>query len=256
MSHRLLERRTTNGEVEARAKGSSIYVEGYASVFEKRSGNLGGFIEKVKPSAFTKTLQEADVRALWNHDPQFLLGRTSAQTLDISVDNNGLYYRALLPNTSYGKDLAELLERRDVRESSFTFFKVQDEWDLTEEGYPMRSLVEVGLIDVAPVTFPAYEDATSGVARRAALDGLAKRCGINGCDIESQLDSDDAIKEAISRLKPDNSEKEGQPLESTDNETRNDSTQDNGSKLLVLKDKDELRKMIAQAQLELDTFEF
>lgn len=197
---RLLERRTTTGEVESRAQGSNIYVEGYASVFESRSGNLGGFVEKVRNTAFNKTVKEADVRALWNHDPQYVLGRTSAKTLDVSVDNNGLYYRALLPNTSYGKDLAELLERRDVRESSFTFFKVQDEWDLTEDGYPQRSLVEVGLIDVAPVTFPAYEDATSGVARRAALDGLAKRCGIDGCNIESTLDSDVAIKEAIQRL--------------------------------------------------------
>lgn len=197
---RLLERRTVTGEVESRAQGSNIYVEGYASVFEKRSGNLGGFVEKVRNTAFNKTVKEADVRALWNHDPQFVLGRSSAKTLELSVDDNGLYYRALLPNTTYGRDLAELLERRDVRESSFTFFKVQDEWDLTETGYPQRSLVEVGLIDVAPVTFPAYDDATSGVARRAALDGLAKRCGIDGCNIESQLDTDEAIKEAIQRL--------------------------------------------------------
>jgi HK97 family phage prohead protease len=121
MTQRLLERRTTTGEVEARAKGSNIYVEGYASVFEKRSGNLGGFIEKVKPSAFNKTIREADVRALWNHDPQYVLGRSGAGTLELSIDQSGLYYRSLLPNTSYAKDLAALLERRDVRESSFTF---------------------------------------------------------------------------------------------------------------------------------------
>lgn len=197
---RLLERRTVIGEVESRAQGSNIYVEGYASVFEKRSGNLGGFVEKVRNTAFNKTVKESDVRALWNHDPQYVLGRSSAKTLELSVDNNGLYYRALLPNTTYGRDLAELLERRDVRESSFTFFKVQDDWGLTEDGYPERSLIEVGLIDVAPVTFPAYDDATSGVARRAALDGLAKRCGIDGCNIESELDTDLAIKEAIQRL--------------------------------------------------------
>lgn len=200
MTQRLLERRMTTGEVEFRAKGSNMYVEGYASVFEKRSGNLGGFVERVKPTAFNKTIQEADVRALWNHDPQYVLGRTGARTLELSIDQSGLYYRSLLPNTSYAKDLAALLERRDVRESSFTFFNVQDSWDLTEEGYPQRSLIEVGLIDVAPVTFPAYPDATSGVARRNALMGLAKRCGINGCDVESTLDTDDAIKQAIAKL--------------------------------------------------------
>lgn len=203
---RLLERRTVTGEVESRAQGSNIYVEGYASVFEKRSGNLGGFVERVKNTAFNKTVKEADVRALWNHDPQYVLGRSSAKTLELSVDTNGLYYRALLPNTTYGRDLAELLERRDVRESSFTFFKVQDDWALNENGDAERSLIEVGLIDVAPVTFPAYDDATSGVARRAALDGLAKRCGIDGCNIESKLDTDDAIKAAIQTLlEPDES---------------------------------------------------
>lgn len=239
--NRLLERRTVSGEVESRAQGSNIYVEGYASVFEKRSGNLGGFVEKVKESAFTKTLREADVRALWNHDPQYLLGRSSAKTLDLSVDGNGLYYRALLPNTTYAKNLAELLERRDVRESSFTFFKVNDDWDLTEEGYPQRSLIEVGLIDVAPVTFPAYEDATSGVARRAALDGLARRCGIDGCNIESTLDTDLSIKEAIQRLL--------EPDESTDekrtHQPGSDKTTQQNSKLT----KEMALKLLADDQL-------
>lgn len=227
---RLLEKRTIVSEVESRTEGSNIYVEGYASVFNKRSGNLGGFLEVVKPSAFTKTISESDVRALWNHDPQYLLGRVSSRTLELALDSHGLHYRALLPNTTYARDLATLLERRDVRESSFTFFKVQDEWDLTEEGYPQRSLIEVGLIDVAPVSFPAYPDATSGIARRAALDGLAKRCGISGCDIESRLDTDEAIKEAIRKL--------NEPEESTE-ETRDqqpdseNTTQQKNSKIII-----------------------
>jgi Escherichia/Staphylococcus phage prohead protease len=239
--NRLLERRTVTGEVESRAKGSDIYVEGYASVFEKRSGNLGGFVEKVRNTAFNKTVKEADVRALWNHDPQYVLGRTSARTLDLSVDNNGLYYRALLPNTTYAKNLAALLERRDVRESSFTFFKIQDEWDLTEEGYPQRSLVEVGLIDVAPVTFPAYEDATSGVARRAALDGLARRCGIDGCQIESELDSEEAIKEAIQRLL--------EPEESTDESRDHKPDSDNSTQQNSALSPELARRLLAQDQL-------
>jgi len=242
MTQRLLERRMITGEVEARAKGSNIYVEGYAAVFEKRSGNLGGFVERVKPSAFNKTLREADVRALWNHDPQYVLGRSGAGTLELSIDHNGLYYRSLLPNTSYAKDLAELLERRDVRESSFTFFKVQDEWGLTEEGYAQRDLIEVGLIDVAPVTFPAYPDATSGVARRNALMSLAKRCGIDGCEIESTLDTDEAIKEAIQKLiEPGDSTDEKRTLQ-----PESDSTTQQDSKLT----KEKARKLLAEDQLK------
>ncbi len=255
MSQRLIERRMTTGEVEARASGSKIYVEGYASVFEKRSANLGGFVEKVRNTAFTKTIQEADVRALWNHDPQYVLGRSRAGTLETSVDDNGLYYRALLPNTTYAKNLAALLERRDITQSSFTFFKVQDEWSLTEDGYPERSLVEVGLIDVAPVTFPAYEDATSGVARRAALDGLAKRCGIDGCKIETELDTDNAIKEAIQRLIEPGSSTNGEPRKSTHEKhspDTNNSTQQNSKTALYVpnaefEDPDFLAKLLRNA---------
>lgn len=244
--NRLLERRTTYGEVESRAKGSKFYVEGYAAVFNKRSSNLGGFIEVVRNTAFNKTIKEADVRALWNHDPQYVLGRAGSGTLSLSIDTNGLYYRAEMPDTQYARDLANLLERRDVHESSFTFFKVNDAWDFTEQEdrdipamYPRRSLVEVGLIDVAPVTFPAYNDATSGVARRAALDGLAKRCGINGCEIESKLDTDESVKEAIQRLlEPDESTVESRDKQSGSNATQQNSklTQEMAKKLLEEQD--------------------
>lgn len=249
MSQNLLERRMIPGEVEAKTKGSNIYVEGYASVFDKRSGNLGGFVERVKPSAFNKTIKEADVRALWNHDPQYVLGRSGAGTLELSIDNSGLYYRSLLPNTSYAHDLAALLERGDVRESSFTFFKVQDDWEVNELGQAERSLIEVGLIDVAPVTFPAYPDATSGVAKRNALMSLARRCGIDGCNVESELDTDEAIKAAIAKL--------AEPVESTNDKRDHkpdseQSTQEpNNSKLskesaLKLLAADELRMLNEQ----------
>lgn len=248
MTQKLLERRMTTGEVEVRAKGSNIYAEGYAAVFEKRSSNLGGFVERVKPSAFNKTIREADVRALWNHDPQYVLGRSGAGTLELSIDQSGLYYRSLLPNTSYARDLAELLERRDVKESSFTFFKVQDEWGLTPEGYAQRDLIEVGLIDVAPVTFPAYPDATSGVARRNALMSLAKRCGIDGCEIESQLDTDDAIKQAIERL--------NEPDESTDEKRTQQPESDNTTQQNSKLNKELARKLLAEDELRKLSEEF
>lgn len=190
----ILERRWTTGEVEVRSVGQKAYIEGYAAVFNSRSKNLGGFVEVVERPAFNKTVKEADVRALWNHDPSLLLGRTRAGTLKLSLDNSGLYYRTEAPNTSYARDLVELLARGDVTQSSFSFFKIHDEWDLTEDEYPQRHLTEVGLVDVSPVTYPAYEEATSGVSRAAALDGLAKRCGLEVC----QLADVSAIRRAIS----------------------------------------------------------
>lgn len=208
----VLERRMTLGEVEVRSVGSRAYIEGYAAVFNRRSGNLGGFVEVVERTAFNKTVKEADVRALQNHDPNRVLGRTRAGTLELSVDDSGLYYRALAPNTSYAKDLLELLERGDVNQSSFSFYKVQDDWDLTEEEYPQRHLREVGLVDVSPVTYPAYEDATSGVGRSAALEGLAKRSGYQVTDLVSEAE----IRRAISGTGPESSTaNEGEPRTST-----------------------------------------
>lgn len=215
-----LERRMTTGACEARSKGSKTYVEGYAAVFERRSGNLGGFVEVVKPTAFNKTMREADVRALWNHDPSLVLGRNKAGTLDLSRDEKGLYYRAMMPNTTYARNLFELLERGDITQSSFTFFKVQDDWELVNmDGgdFPQRSLMEVGLVDVSPVTFPAYEDATSGPARRAAFEGLARRSDIALDFFEKRADAVD-IARAIQKLHEPDDDSDSEPLTGTQND--------------------------------------
>jgi HK97 family phage prohead protease len=189
-----VERRMTLGEVEVRHQdGKPTVIEGYAAVFGKRSQDLGGFVEVVENTAFNKTIKEADVRSLWNHDQSLLLGRNKAGTLDLSVDNSGLYYRVRPPDTQYARDLITLMERGDVTQSSFSFFKVHDRWNLTEDEFPERSLSEVALVDVSPVTYPAYLDATSGIARSAALGELAQRSGMTITD----LSDPEHIKEAI-----------------------------------------------------------
>lgn len=189
----ILERRFTQGEVEVRSHGSKVFIEGYAAVFNRRSGNLGGFVEFVEKPAFNKTIKEADVRALQNHDANLVLGRTRSGTLALSIDDSGLYYRADPPDTSYARDLLILLERRDVNQSSFSFFKVHDQWDLGSDETPQRHLMEVGLVDVSPVTYPAYEEATSGLGRAAALSGLAKRSGLAIQDLADE----EAIRRAV-----------------------------------------------------------
>ena len=162
------ERRTANGTVELREEGETLTAVGYAAVFGSTSQNLGGFVERVAPNSFRKTLQETDVRALFNHDADALLGRSSSGTLRLMEDDKGLRYEIDLRNTTLGGDVAELLRRGDLNGSSFGFRMISDSWDTTDDGYPLRTLTELALRDVGPVTFPAYE------ASEASLRSLAE----------------------------------------------------------------------------------
>mgnify|MGYP001004372889 CR=1 FL=1 len=176
-SESTLERRFHTGDVEIRTVGTQRVIEGYAAVFGKRSANLGGFVEMVRDTAFNKTVKEADVRALFNHDENLVLGRSRSGTLRVAPDSRGLHYEITPGDTSYTRDLEIMLERGDVDQSSFAFRAISDDWDTTEDGYPLRSLNEVALFDVSVVTYPAYPDATSGINRSSALYGLSKRSG-------------------------------------------------------------------------------
>ena len=163
-----IERRTATEGVELREEGDTLTAVGYAAVFEQTSQNLGGFVERVAPGAFRKTIQEADVRALFNHEADHLLGRKSSGTLRMMEDDKGLRYEIDLPNTTLGRDVGELLRRGDITGSSFGFRTIGDEWIETDDGYPLRRLTEVALRDVGPVTFPAYTQS------EASLRSLAK----------------------------------------------------------------------------------
>jgi HK97 family phage prohead protease len=174
-----VERRFVSSEFEVRQLPSGgVQIEGHAAVFNRFSQDLGGFVEQVAPGAFAKTIQEADVRALFNHDPSMVLGRNKSGTLRLSEDNVGLHYQVDMPDTSYARDLAISMERGDVSQSSFGFRVIPggDGWSYTEQDYPLRTLNELQLLDVSPVTYPAYLDADSGIAGRA-LAGLAKAKG-------------------------------------------------------------------------------
>lgn len=168
------ERRFTAGNVELRAEGETgRVIGGHAAVFNKYSANLGGFIEEVDPAAFNKTLQESDVRCLWNHAPSDLLGRNVAGTLELETDNIGLAYRCQVPDTTTGRDVVILVGRGDVTQSSFGFRTISDDWYYNAEDFLVRRLLEVQLFDVSPVTYPAYLDADSTLVR-AAYDRLAE----------------------------------------------------------------------------------
>lgn len=160
-----VERRYLAQPVELRAvDGSPGILAGYAAKFMRYSQNLGGFVEQVSTRAFTKSLADrVSVLARYNHDDNHLLGTTDAGTLRMSLDEIGLPYEVDLPDTSAGRDVAVLANRGDLRFSSFAFRTIEDEWGVTEQGFPLRTLMDVQLVDVAPVNSPAYLDTTTGV---------------------------------------------------------------------------------------------
>jgi len=154
-----IERRTFTASLENTENRS---VRGYASVFGKQSEDLGGFVEIIAEGAFDGRLND-DVRALFNHDQNLILGRTASNTLRLSIDANGLGYDCDFPDTTYARDLMESVKRGDVNQSSFAFTVEEDEW-LHENDSIVRVVHKVRqLYDVSPVTFPAYTDATAAV---------------------------------------------------------------------------------------------
>ncbi|MBB5804661.1 HK97 family phage prohead protease [Saccharothrix ecbatanensis] len=177
-------RYTIDSQFETRAEGKGFRIGGYASVFDKRSQNLGGFVEIVQGGAFSKTINESDVRALWNHNADHVLGRNKAGTLRMSEDSTGLFYEVDLPDTQTGRDIYESIQRGDVTQSSFGFSTIEDGWGLTEDDFPVRTLKEVVLYDVSPVTYPAYLDASIGVR---AIERLAEMRNIDLADAQNDL---------------------------------------------------------------------
>ncbi|HEX7992848.1 MAG TPA: HK97 family phage prohead protease, partial [Streptosporangiaceae bacterium] len=164
------ERRYTPGLVEARTTPDGKRIGGYAIVFETLSRTLGGFVERSLPHVVNqaRSLGWPNVVCRYNHDSNMVLGTTAGGTLGLQADNTGLDYDVLPPNAR--ADILELVERRDIQFSSFAFRVPAggDEWGVTDQNYPMRTLHEIQLIDVAPVLDPAYPDATAGLRSLAA----------------------------------------------------------------------------------------
>jgi HK97 family phage prohead protease len=185
-----LERRYTPALVEFRGDQDRQRIGGYAAVFNVLSRNLGGFVEQVAPTAFNDARKRdwPDVRARYNHD--VLLGTTAAGTLRLALDENGLSYEVDPPSSR--ADIVELVQRGDVRHSSFAFRTMEDHWDTSDQGYPLRTLVSVHLVDVAPVDDPAYPDATAG------LRSLAKHFNVD-LDEVKQLAANDELRKFFVR---------------------------------------------------------
>ncbi len=155
------------------AEGKPPVLRGHAAVFDietKISSFFSDFIEVVKPGAFTETIGKDDIRALFNHDPNFVLGRNRSSTLSLSEDSKGLAVEITPPESAQSAHLIENIRRGDISQMSFGFQTLDDRWSGKKDGVPVRELVRVKLFDVSPVTFPAYTE--TDISVRSYLESL------------------------------------------------------------------------------------
>jgi HK97 family phage prohead protease len=168
------QRRFTSAEIRAT---SDYKVGGIAASYNTQSQNLGGFVEKIAPGAFSNSLrQNVDVKALVNHDPSLILGRTKNGTLTLSDSPEGLRWVCQLDkNNPQHASFYSSISRGDIDECSFAFTVPEngDEWDFNPKAAKdddgeyccLRTLRNVNLMDVSAVTYPAYQKGTAVGAR-------------------------------------------------------------------------------------------
>ncbi|ARP85772.1 HK97 family phage prohead protease [Bordetella genomosp. 9] len=173
-------------DIEIRSSGTLRAVSpgrltGYAAIFGSEA-NLGGFTEIVRPGAFAKTLASGtNVRALYHHKGDALLGTTRGGTLKLAEDQTGLHFDLALPDTTHGRDLAILVDRGDVSGCSFGF-RVRsggDRWEERNGGEWLRELLDVDLQEITLTHDPAYADTT--VAMRS-MPKQYQFFTVGGCD--------------------------------------------------------------------------
>ena len=206
-----IETRVSSANFEIRESETGLTFEGYAAVFNSPSEPLP-FTERIAPGAFRRSLRSRnDIKLLWNHDTGSVLGSTRAATLSLTEDSYGLKVRAELPNTTLGRDTAELLRRGDVDSMSFGFSVPAGGDDWSSDGTE-RTLRSVRLHEVSIVAFPAYS-ATAGTTSVRGLDSIAKRAEVDAdmladamikVELGDELtrEESEALSKVISSLSP------------------------------------------------------
>lgn len=140
----------------AGAEGEPTVITGHPAVFNQ-TADLGWFRETVKPGAFTKTIAQDDIRALFNHNPDYVIGRNKAGTLTLTEDEQGLRMDIIPPDTTFARDLMANIRAGNISQGSIGFYVRGYQLTRGDDGVWERDLTDVMLFDVSPVTYPAYE---------------------------------------------------------------------------------------------------
>lgn len=175
-----MERRTYDAELRVDQGGygkKTPTIRGYAAKFNALSQSMpieedgqviATFREQLIPGCFATALPISDVRCLFNHDPNMILGRNISGTLRLKEDDIGLYFENDPPETSYSKDLQVSMQRGDINQCSFGFRVASGGDDYAKDpdianGYIRSIRVIEKLFDTSPVTYPAYLDTDCAV---------------------------------------------------------------------------------------------
>jgi HK97 family phage prohead protease len=191
-NNKQIEQRTIPCEFRVSSDSGKSTIFGYAAKFGVRSADLGGWVEVIAPDAFKASLAtNPDVRGLFNHNPDHILGRTTAGTMRLSTDEVGLSYEIDPPDTQVSRDLMVSMQRGDISQSSFGFVCQDASWSYDEaSGMEVRTVKQAELFDCSPVTYPAYPDATSGVRSLPADMPIEVRSRLAAVKAEKRDDPD------------------------------------------------------------------
>lgn len=156
-------------------ESSAPHISGYFAVFNSDYDMLPGVLsESIAPGAFNNTLND-DIRALTNHDTTLVLGRTTAGTLQLRVDDHGLFGDITInPNDRDAMNTWERVKRGDVSQCSIGFEIVDEVPEPRSDGSTHWTIREIRLYEVSVCTFPAYED-TAIKARQKDAEELKRR---------------------------------------------------------------------------------
>lgn len=194
---RTTELRAKPGELRISFDKEPRKISGHAAVFNvwyRIDSGWEDFQESVAPGAFAKTIDKDDIRALFNHDPSKILARNNG-TLTLREDSKGLYYEFIAPDTTDGNDLVTNIKLRNITQSSFGFNIVEQTLKHDKEkNETFRTLTEVKLFDVSPVTFPASPQTDVHVRMSVGIsDDSGELIVVPGDDIPAGNRSDEQL---------------------------------------------------------------
>lgn len=200
------------GEIRADAEDRSV--KGYAAVFNAPAEIFDRFLEEIAPGAFAESVANGDVRALWSHNVDLVIGRTKNGSLQLREDAHGLAFDLKLPDTNPGRDAYELISKGFVTGMSFGFRVKEQKWTKGENGAPhKRTLMKVELLEVSPTAFPAYEQTYVSKRDEGALAEEIKKIETEWAFEEKEREKSEGLKTEGLRRKVEKWERENSLLE-------------------------------------------